>query len=97
MIDEEDNLIPIVFSKISSKMFSFFGFIEFIIELYFPSLMDYGIGNYYLIILCSPIMILYDYKKKYEIHIKPCQKINMAKYINIIALIFFYGIVTTFI
>ena len=82
-----------VFSKISSKTFSVFGFIELIIGLFLPSLKVYGIGNHYLVILCSPIMMLYDYKKKYEKHIKPCPKINIAKYINILVFIILYAII----
>ena len=93
MIDEEDNLIPSVFAKISSKMFSFFGFIELFIILFFPHFSAYGIGSNYLLILCSPIKILYDYKKKYELNVKYCKKINFAKFINFFVLIIFYGII----
>ena len=82
MYDEENNLIPSVFAKISSKIFAIFGFIELITGLFFPGLSDYGIGGHYLIILCAPIMILYDYKKKNEIHIRPCKKKDLANCIN---------------
>jgi hypothetical protein len=64
MFDEEGNILPNVFAKISSKIFSFFGFIELYIGLFHSQLSTYGIGSYYLLILCAPIMTLYDYKKK---------------------------------
>ena len=93
MFDEEGHILPNVFAKISSKIFSFFGFIELYIGLFHSELLTYGIGSYYLLILCAPIMTLYDYKKVYEIHIKPCKKINLGKFINFVSSIFLYGIV----
>ena len=93
MFDEEGHILPNVFAKISSKIFSFFGFIELYIGLFHSELLTYGIGSYYLLILCAPIMTLYDYKKDYEIHIKPCKKINLGKFINFVSSIFLYGIV----
>ena len=82
IFDEENNIIPSVFAKISSIIYAIFGFIELLIGLFFPSLTVIGLGNYYLLILCAPIMILYDYKKTYEIHIKPCPKRNIATFIK---------------
>ena len=93
IFDEEGNIIPSVFAKLSSKIFSIFGFIELFIGLFFSDLSSFGIGNNYLLILCSPIMILYDYKKKYEIHIDPCKKRNLGTCINISVSIFFYSII----
>ena len=83
MYDEENNIMPSVFAKISSKIFAIFGFIELFTGLFFPEFSKYGIGQNYLIIICAPIMTLYDYKKKYELHIKPCKKRNIGKCINI--------------
>ena len=37
-------------------------------------------------------MILYDYKRDYEIHIKPCKKLNLGTCINIFVSIILYGI-----
>ncbi len=82
IFDENKNMIPIVFSTISTKIFGIFGLIELIIGLFFSSLSAYGIGNNYLLILCAPIMLLYDYKKKFEIHIKPCKKANLTTCID---------------
>ena len=93
MFDEEDNIIPNVFAKVSSKIFSVFGFIELYIGLFHSQLTSYGIGKYFLIIICAPIMILYDYKRDYEIHIRPCKKRNIGSCINISVSIFLYGIV----
>ena len=90
IFDEENNVIPSVFAKISSIIYAIFGFIELLIGLFFPSLTVIGLGNYYLLILCAPIMILYDYKMKYEIHIYPCKKRNLGIFINIFVSLFFY-------
>ena len=83
IFDEEKNIIPSVFAKISSGIFAIFGLIELVIGLFFSSLSKIRLGYHYLMILCAPIMILYDYKKNYEIHINPCKKINFAIFINI--------------
>ena len=82
IFDENKNMIPIVFAKISTKIFGIFGLIELIIGLFFSSLSVYGIGNNYFFFLCAPIMLLYDYKKKFEIYIKPCKKENLSTYID---------------
>ena len=93
MFDEEDDILPDVFAKISSKIFGVFGFIEFIMGYFYPSFSIYGIGNNYLIILCAPIMILYDYQKDYELRIKPCKNRNLGTIVNILTTIFLYGAV----
>ena len=72
-------LMPSVFAKLASKIFAIFGFIEFFAGLFFPSLSEYGIGGNYLIIVCAPIIILYDYKTKYELHIRPCKNRDSGK------------------
>ena len=66
-----------------------FGLIELYIGLFHSELTVYGIGNNYLLILCASIMILYDYKKNYEIHIKPFEKVNLGGCINFFVSIFF--------
>ena len=93
VFDEEDDILPDVFAKISSKIFGVFGFIEFIMGYFYPSFSIYGIGNNYLIILCAPIMILYDYQKDYELRIKPCKNRNLGTIVNILTTIFLYGAV----
>ena len=84
IFDEENNIIPSVFAKISSKIFAIFGFIELVIGLFIPSLSAISLGSHYLLILCAPIMMLYDYKRTFEIHIKPCEKKNCATFISVI-------------
>ena len=93
IFDEENYIIPNVFAKLSSKVFSIFGFIELFIGLFYPSFSPYGVGNNYFLILCAPIMILYDYKMKYEIHIYPCKKRNLGIFINIFVSLFFYSLI----
>ena len=93
IFDEENYIIPNVFAKLSSKVFSIFGFIELFIGLFYPSFSPYGVGNNYFLILCAPIMILYDYKMKYEIHIYPCKKRNLGICINIFVSLFFYSLI----
>ena len=89
MIDEEGNILPSVFAKVSSIIFAFFGLVEFYVGLFHPDIAKYGIGNNYLIILCAPIMILYDYKKDYELRIKPCKNNNLGTCVNISTSIFY--------
>ena len=91
MLDEEGDIMPSVFAKASSQIFSIFGLIELYTGLFHHKLSAYGIGTYYLLILCAPIMILYDYKKKYELHIRPCGKKNLGNCVNISTSIILYG------
>jgi hypothetical protein len=93
IFDEEKNIIPSVFAKISSAIFAIFGLIEFVIGIFFSDLSKIRLGYHYLMILCAPIMILYDYKRKYEIHIRPCKKTNFAIFINIFVTIILNAIV----
>ena len=78
IFDEENDIQPRVFTKIGSRIFSALGILELIIGLFLPSWSDYGIGNHYLLILCAPIMTLYDYKRKYELKFPCCKKGNMT-------------------
>ena len=93
MYDDEGNLLPNVFAKLSSKIFAIFGFIEFISGLFFTFLSTFGIGGNYLIIVCAPLMILYDYKTKYELHIWPCKNKDSGNCITNFVSIFFNVIV----
>ena len=63
IFDEENYIEPKIFSKIGSRMFSVFGILELFIGLIFPSWNVAGIEEKYLLILCAPIITLYDYKK----------------------------------
>ncbi len=82
IIDEENILLPKVFSKIGSKIFSYFGFLELFVGLFSYKLSAVGIGKYYFSILGAPLIILYDYKKQKKIFIRPCKKRNISKFIN---------------
>ena len=81
--DYEGYLDPKVFTKIGSKMFAIFGIIEMIIGLFAPSWTFVGIGSKYLMILCAPIMTLYDYKKKNEVHLPCCKQKDFSRCIKI--------------
>ena len=96
VFDKDKYIEPKIFSKVGSYMFSIFGFLELIIGLILPRLSFIGIGAKYLVILCAPVMVLYDYKKKKEIHCCCCKKkdfslcvkltINIIGYLIIILL-----------
>ena len=63
------------------------GIIELIIGLFLPSWSNYGIGGTYLLVLCTPMMVLYDYKKKYELRCKCKKNVDMSFKIKLIVLI----------
>ena len=69
------------------------GILELIIGLFVPSFSAYGIGGKYLLILCAPIMTLYDYKKKYVLKFPCCKKGNMSLCFKICFLIIGWAIV----
>ena len=69
------------------------GVLELIIGLFLPSWSIYGIGGKYLLVLCAPIMTLYDYKKKYVLKFPCCKKGNMTLCFKIIFLIIGWFIV----
>ena len=87
IFDEENDIKPKVFTKIGSRVFSIIGIIELIIGLFLPSWSKYGIGGNYLLILCAPIMTLYDYKKKYKLKFPCCKKGDMTLCFKIVFLI----------
>jgi hypothetical protein len=91
VFDEEGDIKPRVFTKIGSRVFGIMGIIELIIGLFLPSWSNYGIGGTYLLVLCTPMMVLYDYKKKYELHIRPCGKQNLGTCVNISTSVILYG------
>ena len=96
VFDEENYIEPKVFTKIGSRMYSIFGILELIIGLLFPSWNVSGIGGKYLLILCAPIITLYDYKKKYEVHLPCCKKRDFSICFKIIIYVFGYGIIIIF-
>jgi hypothetical protein len=93
VFDEEDEIQPNVFTKIGSRNFGIMGILELIIGLFLPSWSVYGIGGKYLLVLCAPIMTLYDYKKKYVLKFPCCKKGNMTLCFKIIFLIIGWSIV----
>ena len=81
---DSDNFIePKVFSFLGSKIFGFLGIIEFLIGLFCPSWSPVGIGGKYLLILCAPIIALYDYKKEYVVKFPFCDKGDFSRCLKI--------------
>ena len=97
VFDTEKSIHPKVFSKIGSKIFGILGIIELIIGLFFPSWSPVGIGGKYLLVLCAPIMTLYDYKKNYVLKFPCCKKGNMTLCFKIVILIIGWLLVILFI
>ena len=93
VFDEEGEVQPRVFTKIGSRNFGIMGILELIIGLFVPSWSIYGIGGKYLLVLCAPIMTLYDYKKKYVLKFPCCKKGNMTLCFKIVFLIIGWSIV----
>ena len=69
VFDKNNEIYPKVFNKIGSRNYSVIGIIELIIGLFLPSWSSAGIGGDYLLILCAPLMALYDYKIDYVLNI----------------------------
>ena len=96
VFDSENYINPKVFSNIGSKCFGILGIIELIIGLFFPSFSAAGIGGKYLLVICAPIMTLYDYKRQYKLHFPFCKRgdfslciklcVNIIGYILIVIL-----------
>ena len=93
VFDKRKYIKPTVFTSIGSKIFGVLGLIELFIGLFFPSCSLVGIGGKYLLILCSPIMALYDYKKKYHLKFCCCKKGDFSKCIKITIYVIGYLIV----
>ena len=77
--DSENAISPKVFKKVASKTFLTFGVIELIIGLFISKWSKFGIGSKYLLILCVPIITLYDYKKKAEVKLFCSNKKDYSK------------------
>ena len=91
--DSENDIAPKVFCNIGSKIFGFFGVIELIIGLFFPSCNPAGIGGKYLLVICAPIMTLYDYKRKAPMKFPCCKKGNFNLCLKICINIILYLII----
>jgi hypothetical protein len=93
VFDEENYIDPRVFTKIGSKNFGIFGIIELLVGLFCPSWSVVGIGGKYLLVLCAPIMTLYNYKKKYKVAFPFCKKGDMSRCLRIVLNIIGYFII----
>ena len=87
VFDEEHEIQPKIFTKIGSRNFGIMGVLELFAGLFLPSWLPAGIGGSYLLVLCAPIMTLYDYKKEYVLKFPCCKKGNMSLCFKIIFLI----------
>lgn len=96
VFDEENYLDPRVFTKIGSKNFGIFGILELLIGLIKPSWSVVGIGGKYLLVLCAPIMTLYNYKKKYKVSFPFCKKGDMSRCLKIVLNVCGYLIIIFF-
>ena len=104
VFDEENNIQPRIFSKIGSRCFGIMGIVELIIGLFLPSWSTVGIGEKYLLIICAPILALYDYKRKYKLKFPCCKKGNMSLcfrlvFLNVafLVIIIFYFLIISFV
>ena len=104
VFDEENNIQPRIFSKIGSRCFGIMGIVELIIGLFLPSWSTVGIGEKYLLIICAPILALYDYKRKYKLKFPCCKKGNMSLcfrlvFLNVafLVIIIFYFLIIAFV
>ena len=93
VFDSEDDISPKVFSSIGSKTFGFLGVLELIIGLFLPSWSKAGIGGKYLLVICAPIMALYDYKRKSPMKFPCCKKGNFSLFLKIIINFILYFII----
>ena len=78
VFDEEHEIQSKLFTNIGSRIFGILGIIELVIGLFLPSWSPSGIGRRYLLVLCAPIMTLYDYKKEYVLKFPCCKRGNMS-------------------
>ena len=83
VFDSEKCIDPRVFTVIGSRIFGILGIIELIIGLFFSDITQIGIGNQYLLILCAPIITLYDYKRKYKLNFPFCKKGDFSRCLKI--------------
>ena len=95
VFDPERFIDPKVFSKIGSICFGLLGVLELLIGLFFPS-WSAVIGSKYLLVLCAPIMALYDYKRIYVLNLPCCKQRNFTSCLKIIILVVGWLIVIVF-
>lgn len=76
VFDSEQYIDSRVFTKIGTKNFALFGFLELIIGLFFPNWISVGIGSNYMLILCAPLTAIYDYKKQGKTPFPCCKRGN---------------------
>ena len=84
MYDEEKYISPKVFKKIATKTFLFFGSLELLIDFFKAEWSNIGIGGKYLLILCTPIIALYDYKKENKLIIRCFPKKDLSNCFKIV-------------
>ena len=82
--DEEKYISPKVFKKIATKTYLLFGVFELLIGFFKTSWINIGIGGKYLLILCTPIIALYDYKKEGKLIIRCFPKKDFSNCFRII-------------
>ena len=104
VFDDENDIRPEIFAKIGSRCFGVVGIVELIIGLFLPSWSPVGIGEKYLLIICAPILALYDYKRKYILKFPCCKKGNMTLcfrlvFLNVafLVIIFFWFLIIFFV
>ena len=90
IFDENNYILPKVFSKIGGKIFSYFAYAELIFEYITPNFKFIGLGKQYLSIFAAPLVLLYDYKKKEIVHWPICKKRKMNKFINFLVSFILY-------
>ena len=93
VFDEDHEIQQKLFTKIGSRIFGILGILELIIGLFFQNWSPSGIGRRYLLVLCAPIMTLYDYKKEYVLKFPCCGKGNMSCCCRVIFLIISWFII----
>ena len=93
VFDSENYISPKVFTNIGSKIFGILGVIELIIGLFLPSWSAAGIGGKYLLVICAPIMTLYDYKRKYTLKFPCCGKGNFTLCLKLVINIIGYTLI----
>ena len=95
VFDSDNYIEPRVFTKIGSKNFGIFGIIELLIGFFFPNMNNIGIGKNYLMVLCAPIVAIYDYKRSSKRPFPCCKKGNFSLFFKIIVYALGFLIVIT--
>ena len=93
IFDSDNYIYSGIFTKIGFKIFGLFGIVELIIGLFFPELINIGIGRNYLFVLSAPISSIYDYKKQNEISLPCCKNKNCSCWFKIIIYVVSFAIV----